>query len=254
MRNDEISNYTDYGIWLAVIDFLGTETYVNYCTNQSLNYSNWASNQPSKNDSRCVILSTDNKWHYTFCNKSNHVLCEKTYDLVTTTSKSTISTTSNKTLQTTTTILSTTEYSNNETITTKYGEITPNITIPTTYSATSIQSISNASGSVSITNAIENANTTNTIGSSSTKNYQTISSTGNIVRLTKTEIGVWTEWYTTNSILRKVKYNFDKTINKTVYQNITDIGLCDRVDANFTDGKAKKTLSESKFRKTIESF
>jgi hypothetical protein len=66
------------GIWLAIYDYIGNETNVNYYTNTTLNYTNWVSGQPHTKSDHCVRYekTSSKKWDETTCTKHFSVLCE----------------------------------------------------------------------------------------------------------------------------------------------------------------------------------
>ena len=129
------------GIWLAIYDFIGNETNVNYYTNQTLSFKNWRDGEPSTLTDYCVRYDKNfQKWADMTCSISYSVLCESnkifnelssayekttitTKDLttkinatLTTTKTTTITTTSTTTPTTTTTTTITTSSTTTESI------------------------------------------------------------------------------------------------------------------------------------------
>ena len=65
------------GIWLAIYDFIGNETNVNYYTNQTLSFTNWYPGEPNKRTDYCVRYDKElQKWADKRCSQLNTVLCE----------------------------------------------------------------------------------------------------------------------------------------------------------------------------------
>jgi hypothetical protein len=65
------------GIWLAIYDFIGNETNVNYYTNQKLAYTYWNSGDPNEGPGYCVRYDKDyKKWADHPCDQIYSVLCE----------------------------------------------------------------------------------------------------------------------------------------------------------------------------------
>jgi hypothetical protein len=64
------------GIWLAIYDFIGNETNVNYYTNQTLLYTNWASREPGSKNEYCTSYTKTRQWHDYSCSSNFSVLCK----------------------------------------------------------------------------------------------------------------------------------------------------------------------------------
>jgi hypothetical protein len=80
-------------IWLAIYDYFQNETNVNYYTNESLNYTDWASKNPDKINEQCISIENDNNWKDRKCDEKHSVLCEYIEITSTTTTISSIITT-----------------------------------------------------------------------------------------------------------------------------------------------------------------
>ena len=73
------NNSVKDGIWLAIFDFIGDETNVNYYANQSLNYTNWKSGQPNNKKNFCTFYnkhSNNDQWGDETSSAQHSVLCE----------------------------------------------------------------------------------------------------------------------------------------------------------------------------------
>jgi hypothetical protein len=60
-------------IWLAIYDIIGNETNVNYYTNQTLNYTNWAIDNSDEN---CFRYVKNQNWWDVYCYFLYSTLCE----------------------------------------------------------------------------------------------------------------------------------------------------------------------------------
>jgi hypothetical protein len=79
IRNNYLNDASvSTGIWLAIYDFFGNETNVNYYTNKTLNYTNWKS-EHRNNNKYCTVYSKQSNnvnWVHETCSSQNSVLCE----------------------------------------------------------------------------------------------------------------------------------------------------------------------------------
>jgi hypothetical protein len=136
-----LQNLVPTGIWLAIYDFIGNETNVNYYTNQTLRNTNWVSGQPKIKNYCCVIYDKApiNQWNEISCDKKYSVLCE-TNVTETTTEKSKTTTiyysTSSRITSTTTSISTTISTTSDATVSKKVTLIERTTTALTTSGST----------------------------------------------------------------------------------------------------------------------
>jgi hypothetical protein len=74
LNNSSVTN----GIWLAIYDFIGNETNVNYYTKETLLYSNWSNGEPGTISEYCTTYLKTSQWHDFPCSNTDQfsILCE----------------------------------------------------------------------------------------------------------------------------------------------------------------------------------
>ncbi len=82
LNNYLYNAYVTNGIWLAIYDFIGNETNVNYYTNETLLYSNWSNGELSTISEYCTTYLKTSQWHDFPCSNTYQfsILCEITED------------------------------------------------------------------------------------------------------------------------------------------------------------------------------
>ena len=171
------------GIWLAIYDFIGNETNVNYYTNQTLSFTNWNPGQPDTLTDYCVRYDKNfQKWADMTCSISYSVLCEsnKIFNELSSAYEKTTVTTKDVTITINATITTTTHTST--TTTTTSATTTPTTTTKTDYIT------SRTTDFISMT-------TIKSLSKNSTENIKTDSATA-IIHSTDRSMNIhfWYEW------------------------------------------------------------